>query len=44
LLILGFSLSVLGIGGAVLLVVLVRSKWAYMSWGLSRGPKTTGVA
>ncbi len=28
----------LGIGGAVILVALVRHKWKYMSWGFSSAP------
>lgn len=39
LLYLGQNLSLIGIGGAVILIALSRSKWGYMSWSLSLSPR-----
>jgi hypothetical protein len=30
----GFNQAYLGIGGALVLILLVKSKWQYMSWGV----------
>jgi hypothetical protein len=40
----GQNLSLLGIGGAIILVALVWRKWQYMSWGVSSVPKESRTA
>jgi len=40
----GLKLSIVGIGGAIILVAFVWNKWKYMSWSFSTTPKVSDKA